>query len=233
MPVSISEYLKSGPLTSKEIQTMTGLNQSAVARQLRGLSDTVIKLPGGRSPRYALTRNAFGGNNKLPLCIVDPHGNTVTAATIRPLVPEGFYVESATGMPSLFLGEGKNGLYRSLPYFLLDMCPQGFLGVQIAKALADQSGNFPPDPRLWNTNHIGSYLISNGDDLAGNLKFGEQALQRVRRKPEMVSDEEYPSLADSVMSGYIPGSSAGGEQPKFTAFSSASSSHVIVSSCCG
>ncbi len=228
MPLSIREYLGRGPSTSKEIQAATGLSQTAVARQLRDLGDNIIRLKGGRSPRYALTRNAFGGNNKLPLSIVDAYGNTVLAAFLRPLVPGGFYVEPATGMPPLLLGESKDGLYRDLPYFLLDLCPQGFLGQQIAKEMAAQSEDFPNDPRLWNTNHIGSYLISNSDDLPGNLKFGEQALLRVRRKPTIVSDEDYPALADSVMSGVIPGSSAGGERPKFTAFSGNSSSHVIV-----
>ena len=62
----------------------------------------------------------------------------------------------------------------------------------------------------------------------GNFKFGEQALLRVRRKPFIVTDRDYPVLADSVMSGVIPGSSAGGEQPKFTAFSGNHSAHVIV-----
>ena len=42
------------------------------------------------------------------------------------------------------------------------------------------------------------------------------------------SEDDYPELADSVMNGIIPGSSAGGEQPKFTAFSRDRSAHVIV-----
>ncbi len=228
MALSIKEYLEKGPATSKEIQIATGLNQSAVARQLRSMGKSVIRLPNGRSPRYATTCSAFGGNDKLPLSIVDAHGNTVLAADIRPLTHGGFFVEPATGMPPLLLGESKDGLYDDLPYFLLDLAPQGFLGRQIAEVMAAQSDDFPTDPRRWNTNHIGRYLVSNGDDLSGNCKFGEQALLRVRRKPAIVSDNDYPELANNVMSGIIPSSSAGGEQPKFTAFSSNSSSHVIV-----
>ena len=111
MPLSIREYLERGPATSKEIQAATGLSQSAVARQLRGMGDNVIMLQNGRSPRYAATRNAFGCNNKLPLSIVDAHGNTVLAAYIRPLAHGGFFVEPATGMPPLLLGENMDGLY--------------------------------------------------------------------------------------------------------------------------
>ena len=228
MPFTIREYLERGPATSKELQAATGLSQSAVARQLRGMGDKVIRLQNGRSPRYAATRNAFGGSNKLPLSMVDAHGNTVLVAFIRPLAPEGFFVEPNPGMPPLLLGENVDGLYDDLPYFLFDLSPQGFLGRQIAKEMASQSDDFPTDPRRWNTSHIGRYLVSNGDDLPGNFKFGEQALLRVRRKPVATPDKDYPALADSVMSGVLPGSSAGGEQPKFTAFSAKSSSHVIV-----
>lgn len=228
MPSSIREYLTQGPATSREIQAATGLSQSAVARKIRSLGNSVVKLQNGRSPQYAIARNAFGGNDKLPLSIVDAHGNTVLAAFIRPLAHGGFFVEPATGMPPLLLGEKSNGLYDDLPYFLMDLAPQGFLGRKIAEEMSLQANDFPSDPRHWTTNHIGRYLISNGDDLPGNLKFGEQALLRVRHKPIPVPDKDYPELADSVMSGIIPGSSAGGEQPKFTAFSKSRSAHVIV-----
>ncbi len=228
MPLSIKSYLEGGPATSKEIQATTGLSQSAVARQLRGTGNDFIRLLKGRSPKYAATRNAFGGDNKLPLSIVDAHGSTVLAAYIRPLIHGGFFVEAATGMPSLLLGEGGDGLYDDLPYFLSDLSPQGFLGRQIAEEIASKSDDFPTDPRRWNTNHIGRYLVSNGDDLPGNFKLGEQALLRVRHKPIISSDQGYPALAESVMNGVIPESSAGGEQPKFTTFSEYCSSHVIV-----
>ena len=228
MPLSIRECLERGLATSKDLQEQTGLSQTAVARQLRLMGDSVIKLQVGRPPRYALTRDAFGGNDKLPLSMVDAHGNTVLAAYIRPLVHGGFFVEPVTGMPPLLLGECKTGLYDDLPYFLLDLSPQGFLGRQIAEEMASQDGDFPTDPRRWNTNHIGRYLVSNGDDLPGNFKFGEQALLRLRRKPLLTSVDDYPALADSVMSGVIPGSSAGGEQPKFTAFCADRFAHVIV-----
>lgn len=228
MPLSIREYLERGPATSKEIQAQTGLSQTAVARQLRLMGVSVIKLQSGRSPRYALTRTAFGGNDKLPLSMVDAHGNTVLAAHIRPLVHGGFFVEPATGMPPLLLGESRSGLYDDLPYFLFDLSPQGFLGRQIAEEMASRDNDFPTDPRRWSTNHIGRYLVSNGDDLPGNFKFGEQALLRLRHKPIPASVNDYPALADSVMSGVIPGSSAGGEQPKFTAFCGDRCAHVIV-----
>jgi hypothetical protein len=175
-----------------------------------------------------MTRNAFGGDDKLPLFMVDAHGNNTFVALIRPLAHGGFFVEPLTGMPPVLLGEAKNGLYDDLPYFLDDLRPQGFLGRQIAVEMSSQSDDFPTDPGNWSADHVGRYLVSNGDDLPGNFKFGQQAHLRVRRKPVISTVNDYPALADSVMSGVIPGSSAGGEQPKFTAFCGDRSAHVIV-----
>jgi len=228
MPLSIREYLGRGPSTSREIQAATGLSQSSVARRLREMEDAVVQLPMGRSIRYAATCNAFGSSDKLPLSMVDEDGNTALIAYIRPLCHGGFFLEPVSDISPLLMGENKDGLYAGLPYFLYDLRPQGFLGRLTAQAMATQSNDFPTDPRYWNTDQIGCYLISNGDDLPGNFKFGDQARLRVRSKPVSVSDEDYPALADGVMGGAVPGSSAGGEQPKFTAFNGNQASHVIV-----
>ena len=177
--------------------------------------------------RYALTRDAFGSNDKLPLYSVDPHGNTVGIAQIRPLAHGGFMLTLQPGSPTVLLGEAGNGLYDDLPWFLDDLRPQGFLGRQIAAKLAEISSDFPADPKLWNSEQVGRYLVANGDDLSGNFKLGHQAHLRIRRRANVVTSDDYPALADAVMAGEPPGSSAGGEQPKFTAYH-AERGHVIV-----
>lgn len=227
MSVSIIEHLSHSPATSKELQRATGLSQPVVSRQLTSMGDRLIRLREGRVIRYYLTQNAFGADDKLSLYMVDSHGNNVIVAHIRPLAQGGFFVEPCTGMPPVLLGENGNGLYDDLPYFLDDLRPQGFLGRQIAGVMAEISPNFPTDPRHWSVNHIGRYLISNGDDLPGNFKFGEQTYLRVRRCPEAISHMDYPSLAEAVIRGVLPGSPAGGEQPKFTAYN-VDRGHVIV-----
>ena len=228
MAMSVVQFLERGVATSREIQAGTGLSQAAVSRHLRNMGDKVIKLAARRPPQYAITKSAFGGDDKLPLHMVDAHGNNTTIAVIRPLAHGGFFVQSMTGMPPVFLGLSKTGLYDDLPYFLRDLAPQGFIGRQIAEEMASQSDDFPSDPRQWNTDHIGRYLVSNGDDLPGNLKFGEQTYHRVRRKAVVSTHDDYPELADNAIAGVVPGSSAGGEQPKFTTFSEDRSAHVIV-----
>lgn len=114
----------------------------------------VVVTRSGRTPKYIMTRNAFGGSDRLPLASVDAHGNTVLVAHVRPLVTGGFYVEPSPGMPALLLGDGGDGVYEDLPYFLYDMGPQGFLGRLTAMELNARFQEFPADPRQWTT---GSY----------------------------------------------------------------------------
>ena len=91
MPLTIKEFLAHGPATSREIQAATKLSQPVVSRQLQEMRDSVVRFRKGRKLIYVATCNAFGGNDKLPLSIVDAHGNTVLAAYIRPLVNGGFF----------------------------------------------------------------------------------------------------------------------------------------------
>ena len=160
--------------------------------------------------------------------MVDAHGNNTTIAWVRPLLHGGFFVQAQTGMPKVLAGEQGDGLFDDLPYFLSDLRPQGFLGRQIAAKMAEQSEEFPRDPSNWSRDHVGQYLIANGDDLPGNFKFGPQARLRMRRAPETRTQADYPALAEQVLAGSVPGSSAGGEQPKFTTFCDDRSAHVIV-----
>jgi len=226
MAISIIEILRQGPAGSRELRDRTGLSQATISRQLSALGDQVVRIGRGRNTRYALTTNAFGVGNSLPLYATDPHGNSVCIAVVRPLTHGGYFVEQRTGMPSVLLGDQEDGVFDDLPFFLDDLRPQGFLGRQIAQALSEASG-FPSDPRSWTADHVGSYLVANGDDLSGNLRLGQQSLMRLPRELRVTSRDEYPALVESVLDGKIPGSSAGGEQPKFTAFSE-DRLHVIV-----
>jgi DNA-binding Lrp family transcriptional regulator len=67
MILSIEGFLTRSPATSKEIQVATGLSQTAVSRRLRDMESRIVPIKSGRSVRYAITRNAFGGDDSLPL----------------------------------------------------------------------------------------------------------------------------------------------------------------------
>nr|WP_320191226.1 type II toxin-antitoxin system HipA family toxin YjjJ [uncultured Desulfobacter sp.] len=226
---SIIEYLRRGPSTSKEIQFATNLSQPTVSRQIKDAGDTIVQIRDGRTIRYAATCNAFGAGDRIPLGTIDSAEKCAKVADVRPLTCGGFFIEPKTDdFPPVLFGDAGTGLFEDLPYFLYDMRPQGFIGRQIAKKIAEQLEDFPANPKAWNTDYIGRFLISKGEDLPGNFVFGEPNFMRIGQKSVPVSETDYPDLAASVLKGEPPGSSAGGEQAKFTAFNKNLNAHVIV-----
>jgi hypothetical protein len=228
MANSLIDFLQFNIATSKEIQNNTGSSQASVAREIQKLDHRIIKIANGRSPKYALTKNAFGMDDKIGLWQVDSHGGLSHIALIRPLAVGGFFVEESVGMPKVFLGEKGNGLYDDLPYFLRDMAPQGFLGKKIAKEMSKNDEAFSNNPDMWSKEQIGRYLLSNNDNAMGNLKFGINTNLRLQQKFSRTTAEDYLRLAQETISEEIPESSAGGEQPKFTTFCTEKNAHVIV-----
>lgn len=229
MNTAIEARLEHGLATSKQLQAATGMSQSSVSRRLRELGNAVVRVQRGRDTLYALKVNAFGAGGDIPLYQVDPHGNDVLLAVVSPLAHGGYVVApvSGAGASRLFGGERGDGLFDDLPYFLADLRPQGYIGRRIAQELAARDTRFPGNPEQWNSEHIGRYLLARGDDLPGNLLFGDAVHLRPRYAPSAVAEADYPMLAEAVLEGRPPGSSAGGEQPKFTAYR-AERGHVIV-----
>jgi len=154
--------------------------------------------------------------------LYDPAGVPEQLAEISPLVHSRYAVRA--GRPQTWLtGLDGTGLFDDLPYFLDDLRPQGFLGRQIARQLG---APWPADPRRWTATQVLTYLMEYGGDLPGDLVLGNRVLTTATRPPQETSVDNYPGLAEQVLSGPVPGSSAGGEQPKFTAFGAAG--HVLV-----
>ncbi len=228
MPQKILEILSLGPATTRTLAAGTGATRPTVNRRLRALGDSIIKFDKVRPPLYYAVTEAFESGNKILLAAVDPHGNTNLWGVLRPLAHGGFFLQTTPIAPKVLRGNKGDDLYEDLPYFLDDIRPQGFMGRQIARNLNAQSDIFPPDPRNWNQEQIGRYLVANGDDLPGNLKIGRMALDRVRRPPQKSRRETYPELADKAVEGEVQGSYAGGEQAKFATYSKERDAHVIV-----
>jgi hypothetical protein len=96
----------------------------------------------------------------------------------------------------------------------LTHCPSGFLGGHFAAIHADL--RLPPRLADWSDHHILSAMARRGEDLPSNLIVGDESFarwQELESVPRTHSD--YPALAEATIAGHPPGSSAGGERPKF------------------
>ena len=199
--------------TSTELQTRLGLSQPTVSRALAALikQGRLLKVGAARSQQYLLPRHIEGVGSQIGMVRVDTQGRVSPFANMVALSGGRFWVNEADGLTQIHDG---------LPWFLDDMRPQGFMGQTFVQNHPELS--LPVDLRHWNDDHALKAMVLAGDDLPGNLIVGEQALARYLsgvRQTAVVQDPEvdYPKLAMLATQGAQPGSSAGGEQPKFSA----------------
>lgn len=199
--------------TSTELQTRLGLSQPTVSRALSALvkQGRLLKVGAARSQQYLLPRHIEGVGSQIGIVRIDTQGRVSPFARMVALPGGRFWVNEADGLTQLHDG---------LPWFLDDMRPQGFMGQTFVQNHPELS--LPADLRHWNDDHALKAMVLAGDDLPGNLIVGEQALASylsgVRQTAVVQQPEvDYPRLAMLAMQGAQPGSSAGGEQPKFSA----------------
>lgn len=210
---------QNGHASSPELQAQLGVSQPTVSRLLAPLLATgqVVKVGAARAQRYLLSRDVPGVGRQVLIHQVQPGGELQVFGTLYPLIGGGFWMEEADK------SHGQSAFHPSLPWFLMDTRPQGFLGRAFVQAHPDLA--LPSHLAHWSDEHILLALVCAGEDLPGNLLVGAASLDRYLARPlgqsatAVVNDPEqdYPRLALQALVSAAPGSSAGGEQPKFCA----------------
>lgn len=205
--------LTSGSRNSAELQARLGVSQPTISRLVRAAADSVLATGRARTTRYGRRRAVPEVGDAVPLYRVDAEGQVLHFGHLYPLATGEFACALAGLAPELHPG---------LPWFLQDMRPQGFMGRAFAQHFA-HTLRLPPRLPDWNDDAHLTAMALFGDDLAGNLIVGDISLERFYRQsiamdaiPEDDRDTAYPRLAEAFLDEQ-PGSSAGGEQPKFTA----------------
>ena len=221
---ALHDALLAGPLTSRELQARLGLSQPTVSRLLRASGASIATLGAGRATRYGLRRALSGLGDTIAVHRVLPQGQVSLLGRLQ-VLHGGYGFENLEP-------HGHSGFFDSLPWFIADMRPQGFLGRAFAQRVA--SLGLPERLADWSDDHVLIALARLGVDAPGNLLLGDAALQVWSSElpvllPPNARTARYPELAVAALSGEVPGSSAGGEQPKFTAILAGEPPlHVIV-----
>ncbi|MBL0174948.1 MAG: type II toxin-antitoxin system HipA family toxin YjjJ [Ignavibacteria bacterium] len=219
MPATLLDALGDGFRTVPELCRILGVSQPTVSRMLRTEGESVIRVGRARATRYARAAKVFGGDTVVEIFRANAKGAVVLLGILRRLRDGRFLVQSEADERWL-LGDAGDGLFPGLPYFLDDLRPSGYLGRTIARRLAASHG-YPNDARMWNETQLGRWLLDFGEDAPGDLLLGAGACGRAQRYAGFVIDDrerDFPRFAAQSMLAGVPGSSAGGEQPKFTAF---------------
>ena len=222
---SIRAQLSAGPLSARQLFEKMGVSQPTISRALTVMGGEVVPIGVARSIQYTL-RDVTRGLPDIPVYRVDTEGRIRQLGTLISVRPDGFVMRQEDGVT----------LHSdSLPWWLYDMRPQGYLGRSYAMRHGAELG-LPERLTDWTDTHALRALLVHGHDVVGNLLLGETARERFLSTPspspitQIEKTSGYARLALEAVSGGIPGSSAGGEQPKFTAFvmTSEGPRHVIV-----
>jgi len=212
----IASLLKSGPRSTPDLAQSLGVSLSTTQRGLRTLEKQgrVLRIGKTRGARYALRRATAPIGTNWPLYRIDESGAVHTLGTVEAIERNSYYI---TGGPPRI-----QNFFEGIPYFLQDARPAGFLGRAAPATYPDLA--LPARVTDWTDEHFLVYLTCRACDPTGALVVGTQSMDRhlsgVQQAP-LVSENaratEYPHFATQAMAGSPPGSSAQGEQPKFTA----------------
>ncbi len=211
----------SGPVKAKSLCEILKISQPAFSRLVLQASDSILRIGRGPQTFYARKKIVAWDKTEIPILCMGEKGDLTNhgrpVATLHPILPQGFYLESHVDTLT-------TRIYKNLPYFLEDLRPSGFLGRLVPHL--DKTLGFPDDINRWTDDDCLNYFINCGWDLIGNYFVGEEKsynkyLENRIKRLDIVSEKDradhYSKVAKLVLSQGPPGSSAGGEQPKFLA----------------
>lgn len=223
--------LRRGPQKSSALLSELGISQPTYSRLWSTIRDGVA-LGATRTRQYALRRYVHGVDAPIPVFRVSDAGRIAPIGRLE-VLEGGFYALTPV--------EGTSyELFQGVPFFIRDLRPQGFLGRMEPGKHADL--DLPTDILRWTDEQVLKYISRRSENAVGDLILGNESYARYLAFlgldeelaiPEEECAKRYPGMAEHSMQGESPGSSAGGEQPKFTAVIrrarvGASIEHVIV-----
>ena len=212
-PDLLRDQLARRPRTARQLAETLDVSQPTISRALAALGDEIVRFGAVRSIQYT-RRDTSRGLPEIAIYRVDAEGRLRQLGILVPVCPEGFVMRQVDGVALHSDG---------LPWWLYDMRPQGYLG----RAYAARHGaelQLPARLLDWNDTHALKALLAHGGDGIGNLLLGDAARDQFLATPlpePITADRKaatYAQLARDAAQGEIPGSSAGGEQPKFTVY---------------
>lgn len=183
-------------------------------RAVRDAGTDVVPIGRGRATRYGLRQTwSTLDSSRFPVFQVLETGSARSEGELFTLA-----ARQTVWMPAGTVSDG-------LPLALADARPSGFLGRHFAAMHADL--RLPARVMDWSDHHILLAMSRRGEDLPGSLIVGDESFARWQTLDMPARTRgDYPALADATIAGHPPGSSAGGERPKFGAF--ADGRHVLV-----
>lgn len=202
----VESELSGGVLPARDLRDRLGVSPATLMRTVQAMRATVLRIGLGRATRYGL-RQSWPNieTTRFPVFRISDAGSAASAGELITM--------AARQMLWLPAGDVINGL----PIELADARPSGFLARQFAAMHSDL--RLPARVSDWSDHHILIAMSRRGEDLTGNMIIGDESFARWQALDDGgVTRADFPRLAEATTLGHPPGSSAGGERPKFGAF---------------
>ena len=211
-----------GPSSASGLARHLGVSTPTVTAALTRLGDEVLATGRGRASRYSLRRDVGRSGSHWPLFRITSDGRPERLGMLHALHGDRqcWYLQADRSLPLYMHGEFASGFYDDLPWFLMTLRPQGYLGREFVHQLRDAI-NAPRDLRLWQADEVLLALLGYGTNLSGDLALGDRALDKATRLAalnKIIHAERpvvYLQAAKYADRNGAAESSAAGEQPKF------------------
>jgi len=203
---------RQGASTSPEVQQHLVVSQATVSRLMADAADEVIVCGKGKSTRYALAHPIGSAPSQQAIWMINALGMPERLGSLSFLCQSQMLIE-ADGVSQIFTASPNH----VLPWYLTPLKAEGFLGRMLAHNLS--AFGVPANPQVWGAEDAligaihthdapGAILLGSG---LSDLNLG------VAHIPDNNQQEALDALAVGIAKMLAPGSSAGGEQPKFLA----------------
>ncbi len=201
------------PLTAAQLAASTGKSQSSISIVMKALGNRVHRIGAARNTRYALKKDILGLPAQQAAVWTDTQGQSHFFGELTHLRGKWLHIQHS---------QREWLVQEKLPWFLLPIRPQGFLGRKLAHSVANLMPGFPTDPEAWTTEQVLFAVAQQSVDCPGAIHFGNRSPSAEEAKPanamrpaDLLAQLE--ALAQQDASQSPAQSSAGGEQPKFSA----------------
>lgn len=210
----VESELSGGVLAARDLRDRLGVSPATLMRTVQAMRSNVLRIGRGRATRYGF-RQSWPNleTTRFPIFRITASGAAQSAGELITMA-----ARQTLWLPA-------NTVSNGLPIELSDARPSGFLARHFAAIHSDL--RLPARVSDWSDHHILTAMSRRGEDLTGNMIVGDESFARWQAlEPEVTTRGDYSRLADATTEGHPPGSSAGGERPKFGAV--VDDRHVLV-----
>lgn len=201
--------LYSKPILAKELRLLLGgISPATLSRLTRQAGVKIVVFGKARATTYSRPRDLSSIGHIHPVYRIDMDGNLFKIGKLWSIYG-GYWWDGE-------LWESR--YYSSLPWFIQDLRPEGFMGRAFSHKYATELG-VPERCNSWNDDHTLIALSRRGEECIGDILIGNESLSRYMATTAartVFPVASYPQFAEDALAGEPAGSSAGGEQPKFT-----------------